>query len=135
MASRQYGYLLLLAGLLGATGCAYPMGGTFHPPRQAMGATGYAPVGQATLNGPVATLPQGGTAYVPMNAMPGLASSPVRQPEITYFNVRPGDSVSSVATLYGVSEEELRKSNNLKSGDSLAPGQLVRIPDGTSAIR
>lgn len=136
MAWRHYGKLVLLAGCIGTMGCAYPMGGTYHPPHNTMGpTTGYAPVGQSTMNGPVATLPGTATAFVPLNTMPGLASTAVRQPEITYFNVRPGDSVTSVATLYGIPEEELRKSNNLKPGDNLAPGQLVRIPDGNTAIR
>lgn len=114
------------------------MGGSPYPqtrPTMMGPTTGYAPIGQQSMNGPVAFIPGTTTAVAPLNATPGLAGAATNPSEITYFNTRPGDSVSSVATLYGVTEEELRKSNNLKADDKIAPGQLVRIPDGSTTIR
>lgn len=125
---RLKGLALLLPAL--SMGCTYPMGGPV--PRGAaqpmmMPTTGYAPSAQG---GPVAFGPAPVTTTFAPTMLPQTASSGT-----TFFNVRPGDSLSSVATLYGVSEHDLRKTNNLGPNDKLNPGQLVKIPDGATAIR
>ncbi len=128
-------YRLGLLSALSLTGCAYPMNSGPYPPmagRPMMGPTGYAPANQQVYGGPVAIAPTAVTTFAPTAPTIMAAGNPGG---ITYFNVRPGDSITSVATLYGVSETELRKTNNLKPGEQIAPGQLVRIPDGSTAIR
>lgn len=126
--------LLTVVAASGLLGCAFPLNSGPYPQAQRpmMGpTTGYAPMNQQGYNGPVAVVPG---AVTTLNAAPTttVASNPGG---ITYFNVRQGDSVTSVATLYGVSETDLRKVNNMKPGEQINPGQLVRIPDGSTAIR
>lgn len=87
-----------------------------------MPSTSYAPGVQGA---PIAMVP-GVTTFAPTAANTN---------SITYLNVRPGDTVSSVASFYGVPESEIRKANNLGPSDKISAGQLVRIPDGATAIR
>ena len=51
---------------------------------------------------------------------------------ITYI-VKKGDTLYSIATLYGVSINDLKNSNNLSS-DILSIGQEIKIPSGESII-
>ncbi len=134
----------LLLSALALTGCTYSMGATAYPPARTSMApsTNYAPVNAQSFNGPVAVVPGAMTAMTPAPlTTASLAPTPLStlpaygNGQITYFNVRPGDSLTTVATLYGVSEADLRKINNLKPGEQIAPGQSVRIPDGATAIR
>lgn len=148
---------------LAMTGCAFPLGGSPHPQaahgRPMMGPTAsFTPAGPQSFNGPVAygpapvltmnsIAPQSSASLSPTplasgtataSTAPATAAPTAARPSngtITYFNVRPGDTVTSIATLYGVPETELRQTNNLKNSDQVAPGQLVRIPDGATAIR
>ncbi|WP_165498205.1 LysM peptidoglycan-binding domain-containing M23 family metallopeptidase [Siculibacillus lacustris] len=49
------------------------------------------------------------------------------------YTVRPGDTLSSVARTYGVSEQALKERNNLRQS-SLTPGQHLLLPAGTKLM-
>ncbi len=125
------GFGLVAAGTL--AGCAFPMGGYGPPPNRPIGpTTGYMPTGSTMVGGPVAFGPVAPvTTFAPTTGTTTALDANAR-----YYRVTNGDeSLSKVASRYNVSEAELRKLNNLNSGDQLAPGQLVRVPDGATAIR
>jgi LysM repeat protein len=129
--TRLTGLGLVVAGSL--AGCAFPMGGYGPPANRPIGpTTGYMPTGSTMVGGPVAIGP-----VAPVTTFaPTTGTTTAMDANARYYRVTQGDeSLSKVATRYNVSEAELRKLNNLNAGDNLAPGQLVRVPDGATAIR
>ncbi|MFV1995214.1 MAG: LysM peptidoglycan-binding domain-containing protein [Verrucomicrobiales bacterium] len=45
-----------------------------------------------------------------------------------YYAVEPGDSLYAIAARFGTSEDELRKINEIASGDTIHPDQKIRVP-------
>ena len=45
-----------------------------------------------------------------------------------YYAVEPGDSLYSIATRFGTTEAELRRINELSSGNTIHPDQKIRVP-------
>ncbi|HSL92588.1 MAG TPA: LysM peptidoglycan-binding domain-containing protein, partial [Candidatus Limnocylindrales bacterium] len=60
-------------------------------------------------------------------AKESVASAHGEKKEIRHV-VRRGDTLSKVATVYGVTPEQLSKRNNLKEGQVLPRGRVLRIP-------
>lgn len=64
--------------------------------------------------------------------LPGtVIQVPVRQeapPPGGEYEVKPGDTLSHIAVLFGVSFAELRDANQLPNVDLIIPGQRIRIP-------
>lgn len=100
------------------------------PPRPAYygPTTSYAPGNPQAMGGPVAFAPTPIVASAPAPGTLGPSGT-------TYYHARTDDTLTTIASRYNVSAEDLRKVNNIKAGDTVAPGQLVRIPDGATAIR
>lgn len=80
------------------------------------------------MGGPVAFVPAPIVASAPTVGTMGPSGS-------TFYHARTDDTLTTIASRYNVSPEELRRLNNIKSGDTVNPGQLVRVPDGATAIR
>lgn len=51
-----------------------------------------------------------------------------------YYTVQPGDTLSSVAALYGVSVRRLAAANSMGKFDTLYSGQALSIPQGGGAV-
>ncbi len=51
-----------------------------------------------------------------------------------YYTVQPGDTLYSVASLYGVSVESLAAANGMGEWDMLYSGQAISIPQGDGAV-
>ncbi len=66
----------------------------------------------------------------------GLNKRP-REPHLLFHVVRRGETLSQVASLYGVTLEALQVANSLKDPDHLLPGQKLRIPaqDGLVGVK
>ncbi|MBI1348998.1 LysM peptidoglycan-binding domain-containing protein [bacterium] len=126
-----WGCLAILAGM--TTGCSMAVGGSMAPPPPRPAyygpTTSYAPGAPQAMGGPVAFAPAPILASAPTIGTLGPSGS-------TYQHARSDDTLTTIASRYNVSVEDLRKVNpNIKHGDTVAPGQLVRIPDGNTAIR
>lgn len=50
-------------------------------------------------------------------------------------SVRPGESLTSIATRYGLSVAEIQSANSLSRPDLLVPGQELRLPSATTSAR
>jgi|GEM_PF-6044776 len=124
----QWGWLGL--SLVTLSGCTMGVGGSVAPPQRPAyyGPTSYAPGATQAMGGPVAFAPVPIVASVPTIGTMGPSGS-------TFYHARTDDTITTIASRYNVSAEELRKLNNIKPGDSVAPGQMVRVPDGATAIR
>lgn len=66
----------------------------------------------------------------------GLNKRP-REPHLLFHVVRRGETLSQVASLYGVTLEALQVANRLEDPDHLLPGQKLRIPaqDGLVGVK
>lgn len=53
---------------------------------------------------------------------------------ITEYTVQPGDNLSFIASDYGVTTNSIIWANNLRSADSISPGQVLRIPPVSGVI-
>lgn len=51
----------------------------------------------------------------------------------TYHEVRSGESLISIANLYGVDPEQIKAANNLSNADQIYPGQTLLIPGTTGS--
>jgi len=45
------------------------------------------------------------------------------------YSVQPGDTLGSVAAMFGVKQADILKANNLSPGSTLYPGQVLVIPN------
>jgi LysM repeat protein len=50
------------------------------------------------------------------------------RPEIFYYQARPGDTVRSVAEMFGVDVEDLAKANGITPDTPIEPGIVLVIP-------
>ncbi len=53
---------------------------------------------------------------------------------ITSYNVQPGDTLSQIATKFGITSNTIRWANNLADADSLTPGQALKILPVTGVL-
>jgi membrane-bound lytic murein transglycosylase D len=55
------------------------------------------------------------------------------QPRMIRYKVQRGDNISSLSSLFGVSMDEIMRTNNLAPDSRIRTGQIVRIPDRSAA--
>ena len=60
----------------------------------------------------------------PRSSVPVAGKSDGR---IVYYKIRPGDNLSSIASVFGVSTDYLQKSNGLRADSVLMPGAVLKI--------
>lgn len=56
-------------------------------------------------------------------------------PRATFYQVQPGDTLSSIARNFGVAAEAIAEANNLYDPDMLRPGQRIVVPKPGSRTR
>jgi LysM domain len=59
---------------------------------------------------------------------PGSMRSGASDRPTQYHEVRAGESLASLAKMYGLSATQLVNANSLNPDDSLKPGQILKIP-------
>jgi membrane peptidoglycan carboxypeptidase len=94
------------------------------------GPSGRGPTASPTPRGPVFP------TEVPVTPTPEATATPeatTKPPQVYYYITREGDTVESVAALFGVDEEDLIKANGLFAGVPLEPGTVLVIPGGPGA--
>jgi len=95
-------------------------------------------------------IPPGGVAVAPSAPPPSAAPSPgpppqqgpspkpapppKQAPQYTYYTVRPGDTLMSIAWRFGVSQEAIMRANNISNPNFIYVGQRLIIP-GVSVSR
>lgn len=62
------------------------------------------------------------------------ACAPLHQRGTAQHQVRPGDTLGSIAAGYGVSVDRLAHANGLRDADRINPGRRLRIPDGARIV-
>jgi LasA protease len=77
---------------------------------------------------PWAGTPSPSAAAVVENFRGGGALDPAADPGYIYYTVRSGDTLSGIATRYGVSMKLLISYNGLRNADAIAIGQRLMIP-------
>jgi len=78
-------------------------------------------------------IPPGGVAMGPSappssGAPPQHAPSPKQAPQYTYYTVRPGDTLMSIAWRFGVSQEAIMRANNISNPNFIYVEQRLIIP-------
>lgn len=131
MQTRIFGRIWLGVLLAGLGGCSTPYGAPGYPGARPMVAptVGPAPIYQPTVSAPVALTPQT-TASIGDSLPQVQAKSVVQLPTSTgslYHEVNAGETLSSIATRYGMTAEQLRTANGLNANASLTPGQRLMI--------
>lgn len=58
--------------------------------------------------------------------------TPAEQEDMLSYTVQDGDSVESIARLFVVRQEEIRRVNNLAAGQEVMPQQRIRIPPAST---
>ena len=61
-------------------------------------------------------------------AKPQTTTQPAQSQTYTYYTVRKGDTLSSIARSHGTTADAIAKCNNLKNKDSIREGQKLKIP-------
>jgi membrane-bound lytic murein transglycosylase D len=84
-------------------------------------------------------VPQGYSLRVPKRGAPDAAAVAIaqipsadrmeRQHRDRLYKVQRGDTLSKIASRYGVSERELVALNNLRNRNAIKPGQVLTLPD------
>jgi LysM repeat protein/Tol biopolymer transport system component len=89
-------------------------------------------------------IPQGGVATGPSNPPPSRPTSstppsqqapspkpappPEQAPKYTYYTVRPGDTLVSIARRFGINQEAIMRANNISNPNFVYTGQRLIIP-------
>lgn len=55
-------------------------------------------------------------------------TQPAKQQSYTYYTIRRGDTLSSIARRYGTTADAIAKCNNMKNKDAIKEGQKIKIP-------
>jgi LysM repeat protein len=77
--------------------------------------------------------PQGGQSASSSSTAPATtAAAPTTAPPVTY-QVKRGDTLTSIARFFGVSSQALAAANQLENQDRLTEGQLLQIPPAPPA--
>ena len=74
-------------------------------------------------------LPQAQAAPGPAAAATQTSAAPQANAPFIAYRVQPGDTVRSVATMYGVSTRSVSSASGLTNPDLLRVGQVLTIPD------
>lgn len=61
-------------------------------------------------------------------------TSTTKPPQVYYYITRQGDTIDSVAELFGISADDLIKANGLGEGTPLEPGTVLVIPGGVRPV-
>ncbi len=66
--------------------------------------------------------------------VPTVSPSPSPDPNVEYieYEVQDGDTLEAIAAKFGVTVEAIEKANDLKPGDLIVPGQILKIPISSS---
>ena len=64
----------------------------------------------------------------------GSQDSPTQRSQTVEYTVQSGDAISFIASDYGVSIQSILWANNLRNADSIAEGQILRIPPVSGVI-
>jgi Tol biopolymer transport system component/LysM repeat protein len=91
--------------------------------------------------GGVATEPSAPPSYTPQSPTPPSSAPPTKPgpspkpeppakpaPQYTYYTVRPGDTLMSIARRFGVSQEAIMRANNISNPNFIYVGQRLIIP-------
>jgi membrane-bound lytic murein transglycosylase D len=79
-------------------------------------------------------LREGQDLMIPLSgSLSGVAYSPASRQRPDNYVVRRGDSLSRIASMYGVTVRDLLRWNNLKASGIIYPGQTIRILARTDA--
>jgi LysM repeat protein len=87
-------------------------------------------LGGCANEGPSHPTPTPDDALVIVTPTPGtpIPQTPTPRSAQTTYVVQPGDSLSGIATKFGISQEELQQANNINDPDSIYAGQELIIP-------
>lgn len=80
--------------------------------------------------GPSHPTPTPNDAFVIVTPTPGtpIPQTPTPRAAQTTYVVQPGDSLSGIATKFGITQQELQQANNIDDPDSIYAGQELIIP-------
>ncbi|HVE16871.1 MAG TPA: LysM peptidoglycan-binding domain-containing protein [Chthoniobacterales bacterium] len=101
----------------------------------AANASNPAPTGNDTTDPSNGGAPSQPTAPEP--AQPAIASAPVSAPaqgNAKTHELQPGETLTKVASEYGVTVTELQKANNITDPKKLRPGLVLTIPASTAKV-
>jgi membrane-bound lytic murein transglycosylase D len=120
---RQRRFLLVLAVIVLGVAVGYAIAEGFgeSPPAPAVSAVTAATV--APTSPPTATAAP--TSPPTATAAPATASPEVA---FTEYTVQPGDTLFTIARVFGLTPEEILAVNTIANPDSLDVGQVIRIP-------
>ena len=59
---------------------------------------------------------------------PAPAPKPAPKPSQATYTVRPGDTLSGIASRYGTSWQELQRINGIADANRIYPGQVIKLP-------
>lgn len=63
-----------------------------------------------------------------------IETSGFKRSQVAEYTVQPGDTLSFIASDYGVSMSSIIWSNNLRDADSIQPGQVIKIPPVSGVV-
>ncbi len=72
-------------------------------------------------------------SYNPSDSSLGTVISAKPRDKVVQYNVLGGDTIASIGKKFGVSSETIKWENDLK-GDTIKPGQTLKIPPGTGIV-
>lgn len=88
-----------------------------------------APVAEsASLSNAVETVTAAPAEVVPAPAAEPSAAAPAPAPSSATYTAKEGDDIVSIAIAYGISPSRLMDLNDLKAGDSIKAGQVLKLP-------
>lgn len=59
---------------------------------------------------------------------------PTTTTQVRYYEVQRGDSISSIASAFGVSQQELIAINGITNADQIQAGQTLKLPPSTVVV-
>jgi LysM repeat protein len=59
---------------------------------------------------------------------------PTTTTQVRYYKVQSGDSISSIASAFGVSQQELIAINGIANADQIQAGQTLQLPPSTVVV-
>jgi LysM repeat protein len=76
-----------------------------------------------------------GSSLPPLTAATTTTTTmPTTTTEVRYYEVQRGDSVSSIAAAFGVSQQELIALNGITNPDQIQAGQKLQLPPSTVVV-
>lgn len=76
-----------------------------------------------------------GSSLPPLTAATTTTTTmPTTTTEVRYYEVQRGDSISSIAAAFGVSQQELIALNGIADPDQIQAGQRLQLPPSTVVV-